>query len=213
MSDTVAAAEHRWDLAERRARLVLRRSAAGRGPRSARLGLLVSVSVLVEVALLVTAVALPPDAPVRSVLVVVVASVAMIVVAASVIGAVRRRRTPEGQPVIGSLSAREQQAVKRVVRGHGSAPADRRTVVRATAVQMAAADGLLALCATTITWSALAASGANALSILYLVPAVLTAGSLAGTVRDGALARRLLADGPAVGPGSCGTPQETDARS
>ncbi len=163
----MAAAEHRWDLAEQRARLVLRRFAAGRGPRPARRALLVSVSVVVELALLVTAVVLPPDAPVRWLLATVVASVALIVFIASVIVAVRRRGTPDRQPVIGSLSAREQRAVKRVVRGRGTAPDDRRTVVRAAAVQMAAADGLPGLYAYPILWSALAASGVSTLSVLY----------------------------------------------
>ncbi|WP_141718922.1 hypothetical protein [Curtobacterium sp. ER1/6] len=213
MSDTVAAAEHRWDLAEQRARLVLRRFAAGRGPRPARRALLVSVSVVVELALLVTAVVLPPDAPVRWLLATVVASVALIVFIASVIVAVRRRGTPDRQPVIGSLSAREQRAVKRVVRGRGTAPDDRRTVVRAAAVQMAAADGLPGLYAYPVLWSALAASGVSSLSVLYLLPAVAAVGSLVGTARDAALARRLLADEPATGPGSCGAPQETDAGS
>ncbi|OEI68373.1 hypothetical protein Cus16_2044 [Curtobacterium sp. ER1/6] len=209
----MAAAEHRWDLAEQRARLVLRRFAAGRGPRPARRALLVSVSVVVELALLVTAVVLPPDAPVRWLLATVVASVALIVFIASVIVAVRRRGTPDRQPVIGSLSAREQRAVKRVVRGRGTAPDDRRTVVRAAAVQMAAADGLPGLYAYPVLWSALAASGVSSLSVLYLLPAVAAVGSLVGTARDAALARRLLADEPATGPGSCGAPQETDAGS
>lgn len=172
-----------------------------------------SVSVVVELALLVTAVVLPPDAPVRWLLATVVASVAMIVFIASVIVAVRRRGTPDRQPVIGSLSAREQRAVKRVVRGRGTAPDDRRTVVRAAAVQMAAADGLPGLYAYPILWSALAASGVSTFSVLYLLPAVAAVGSLVGTVRDAALARRLLADEPAADPGSCGAPQETDAGS
>lgn len=172
-----------------------------------------SVSVVVELALLVTAVVLPPDAPVRWLLATVVASVALIVFIASVIVAVRRRGTPDGQPVIGSLSAREQRAVKRVVRGRGTAPDDRRTVVRAAAVQMAAADGLPGLYAYPILWSALAASGVSTFSVLYLLPAVAAVGSLVGTVRDAALARRLLADEPAADPGSCGALQETDAGS
>lgn len=172
-----------------------------------------SVSVVVELALLVTAVVLPPDALVRWLLATVVASVALIVFIASVIVAVRRRGTPDRQPVVGSLSAREQRAVKRVVRGRGTAPDDRRTVVRAAAVQMAAADGLPGLYAYPILWSALAASGVSTLSVLYLLPAVAAVGSLVGTVRDAALARRLLADEPAADRGSCGAPQETDAGS
>lgn len=196
MTETQTAADQRWADAETRARAYLAQ------PRNRRVlpirGFVLAVALTLAL-LVVISFTLPPGSDARLTLSAIGAGIAVLVLVAEVIRAIRFRRRAGlavvRVQVLASLLQREQRAVSRAAMGTTEAPADRRIVVDAVATDLASGDGLPMLAGQLVVWTALAVSGVTFWP-LYLVGVLVAAVQFVWTTRSAMLAQRYLAASP-----------------
>jgi hypothetical protein len=185
------AVDRRWAESEERARAVSARSPGA----VLQVRWFVLAIVLVLVVLGVGAIVLPASSDARFALSAVVAALAFVAgVSEAVRVGIRRRRNGASTGAGGAaapLQQREQRAVTAAATGRRAAPADRLTIVRARAVELADGTGLQLTMGLVVVWAAVAFSGVT-LWPVYLAGGIAAAGQFAWTARAAVLARRYL---------------------
>lgn len=222
MTDEETAAGHRWALAQERAEAVLAVAAPADRQRSAGgVAWVLGGSAGVVAVLVALALTAPPEAPARTVVAIGVALGALVLMVTQIIraAAARRRAGPSPAPVVAVLQTRERHAVRQAFHGRRLVPDDRHDVVTAAAVQAASGTELVWFCATAVLWVSSAAVGGT-LWPMYAALAVVNIAAVVVPARDTLAARRWLTQHPLAAGAldvttaeTCGTAQETDARS
>lgn len=221
MTAEETAARHRWALAQERAEAVLAVADITDRERSVRaVAWMLGGAVAAAVVLVVLGLTLPPEAPARWVVSVGVGvgvgvgAVVLLVVQIVRAAVARRRDGLAPEPVVAVLQTRERHAVRQAFHGRRAVPDDRHDIVDAAAVQAASGAELVSFCITAVLWTSAAAAGGT-IWPMYAALAVVSAAAVVVPARDMLAARRWLAQHPLVGAAvdTCGTAQETDARS
>lgn len=222
MTDEETAARHRWALAQERAEAVLAVADITDRERSVRaVAWMLGGAVAAAVVLVVLGLTLPPEAPARWVVSVGVGVGAVVLLVVQIVRAAvaRRRDGLAPEPVVAVLQTRERHAVRQAFHGRRAVPDDRHDIVDAAAVQAASGAELVSFCITAVLWTSAAAAGGT-IWPMYAALAVVSAAAVVVPARDMLAARRWLAQHPLVGAAvdtaatdTCGTAQETDARS
>lgn len=222
MTAEETAARHRWALAQERAEAVLAVTVLPDRQRSVvAVAWMLGGSAAAAVVLVALGLVLPPESPARDAVSigVSVGAAVLLVVQITRAAVTRRRVGPAPASVVALLQTRERHAVRQAFHGRRAAPDDRRVIVDAAAVQAASATEPTWACAYALAGASIAVSGVT-LWPMYALFAVVSAAAVVVPARDMLAARRWLAQHPLVGAAvdtaatdTCGTAQETDARS